>query len=481
MTPLIPLRQVGILLFWIATALSCPAQNRANVWYFGDNIGLDFNQRPPRLLTDGRIRWDSTGGSESASSICDTTGRLLFYTDGVTVWNRNHQPMPNGTDLWGASTTTQTLIVPVPGSETLFYIFTCSPTGNSAYFPIEKRGFRFTTVDISLQSGLGDVIQKNILIHPSTTEKVAATLHTNNRDVWVVMHEWNTNLFRSYLITEMGMSANPVISQTGLVHTGPINPFHSESNAIGQMKISPDGSLMAVAIFYDQVAEVFRFNNASGQIDLITSLTDFAESSLYGVEFSLNSRYLYIADRSRYIFQFDLHQKDVLASRYKFGNPNRYDFPASLQLAPDGKIYIAKYDSEFLGIIHNPDESKAACNHEAVGVRLGVNGFRYCRQGLPNFISSYFLPPAPVLAMPNVFTPNGDDSNEVFLPMRQQHVASARLEVYNRWGQPLFQTDDLTKGWDGGESPAGTYYWLVRYEGTNGKAYTSKGFVELLR
>jgi len=468
-------------MFGLGTLLTGSAQNRANVWYFGDNIGLDFNYHPPRLLTNGRIQRDSSGDSESAASICDTTGRLLFYTDGVTVWNRNHQPMLNGMGLWGSSTSTQTLIVPVPDSETLFYIFTCSPAGDDDYFPRERRGFRFTLVDISIENGLGGIIQKNIILNQSTTEKVAATLHANGKDIWILSHDWNNSLFRAYLLTESGLVTNAIISQAGSVHSGPTNQFYNEANVVGQMKLSPNGSLLALVMYYDQVAEIFKFDKSRGQLELYTKLSAFAESSLYGVEFSPNNRYLYVSDRSRYIFQFDLHQKNILASRYKFGNPTRYDSPASLQLAPDGKIYIAKYNAEFLGIIHNPDQPREACNHEAVGIRLGENGFRYCRQGLPNFISSYFLPPAPVLVLPNVFTPNGDGINEAFLPSRQQHVASARLEVFNRWGGPLFQTDDLSKGWDGGTSPAGTYYWLVGYEGTNGKMYTSKGFVKVLR
>ncbi len=480
MTPLLPIRQVGILLFWLATPLIGPAQNRANVWYFGDNIGLDFNQRPPRLLTDGRIRRDSTGDSESASSICDTTGRLLFYTDGVTVWNRNHQPMPNGTGLWGGGTSTQTLIVPVPDSENLFYVFTCSPQGDDSYFPTAKKGFRYSVVNLALENGLGDVIQKNVLLYPSTTEKVAATFHANGRDVWVVMHEWKSEAFRAYRVNGGGIDTQAVISSAGAQHVGGLSA-QNDANAIGQLKISPDGSRLALVLYIAKIAEVFHFDASNGQIELTASLTGFAGSRLYGVEFSPKSRYLYLSDSNRDLYQFNLLSQDIAASQYKFGNSTRFDSPSQLQLAPDGKVYVAKNNEQNLGIIHDPDESGSACNYEIEGIRLGINGFRYSGAGLPNFISSYFLPPAPVLAMPNVFTPNGDDSNEVFLPMRQQHVASARLEVYNRWGQPLFQTDDLTKGWDGGESPAGTYYWLVRYEGTNGKAYTSKGFVELLR
>ncbi|MFC7667853.1 hypothetical protein ACFQT0_10980 [Hymenobacter humi] len=53
---------------------------------------------------------------------------LLFYTNGETVWNRKHQPMPNGRKLMGSGSSTQSaLIVPDPGSGNVFYIFTVAP------------------------------------------------------------------------------------------------------------------------------------------------------------------------------------------------------------------------------------------------------------------------------------------------------------------------------------------------------------------
>ncbi len=83
--------------------------------------------------------------------------------------------------------------------------------------------------------------------------------------------------------------------------------------------------------------------------------------------------------------------------------------------------------------------------------------------------------------MPNVFTPNGDAYNPQFLPIRLENVVRASLRLCNRWGEVLFQTDDLQRGWDGQAYPAGVYYWQADYEGSNGKAYSQKGYLHLLR
>ena len=64
------------------------AQGEGNIWYFGFNAGLDFNQDPPVALTNG-----SLFSNEGCAAICDNLGNLLFYTEGTTIWNKNHDIM----------------------------------------------------------------------------------------------------------------------------------------------------------------------------------------------------------------------------------------------------------------------------------------------------------------------------------------------------------------------------------------------------
>jgi urease alpha subunit len=96
------------------------AQKEANIWYFGANAGLDFNSGTPVALLDGAL--DTI---EGCATISDTDGNLLFYTDGITVFNKNHTIMLNGMGLNGDTSTTQSaLIVPKPNDENTYYIFT---------------------------------------------------------------------------------------------------------------------------------------------------------------------------------------------------------------------------------------------------------------------------------------------------------------------------------------------------------------------
>jgi hypothetical protein len=66
------------------------AQNEHQKWFFGRQAGLDFASGSPVAINGSLIQTD-----EGTSSICDGAGNLLFYTDGQTVYNRNHNIMPS--------------------------------------------------------------------------------------------------------------------------------------------------------------------------------------------------------------------------------------------------------------------------------------------------------------------------------------------------------------------------------------------------
>src|SRR5690606_40705031 len=107
--------------------------------------------------------------SDLCSTISDNNGNLMFYTDGVSVWNKNHDIMLNGTNLFGDISSTQSaIIVPKPLSNNIFYIFTVDDKAG-------ENGLRYSEVDITLDNGLGGLTTtKNNLLDSSTTEKITA-------------------------------------------------------------------------------------------------------------------------------------------------------------------------------------------------------------------------------------------------------------------------------------------------------------------
>ena len=88
--------------------------------------------------------------------------------------------------------------------------------------------------------------------------------------------------------------------------------------------------------------------------------------------------------------------------------------------------------------------------------------------------------------VPNVFTPNGDNFNDLFI-VNSTGLESLDVEIYNRWGSKMAEWHTIGGGWDGhnassnGECPAGIYYYLVRAGDIDGGHYNEKGIINLIR
>ena len=154
------------------------AQNNADIWYFGDYAGIDFRSGAPVALTNSAMFQH-----EGCASISDNFGNLLFYTNGMEIWNANHTLMPNGTGLMGDVSAAQSgVIVPKPGDLNIYYVFTVDAE-------ISTNGLRYSEVDMALDGGLGDVTgTKNVFLAQPSEEKVTAVLHANGYDIWVMTH-----------------------------------------------------------------------------------------------------------------------------------------------------------------------------------------------------------------------------------------------------------------------------------------------------
>lgn len=350
------------------------AQNQNKIWYFGDHAGLNFNGGSPVPLTTGALNTQ-----EGCSSIADNAGVLLFYTDGQKVYNKNHIVMPNGSGLLGNQSTTQSaLIIPQPGSSTLYYIFAIDDLGTDMTYSI---------VDMSLAGGFGDVTStKNVPFHSSVSEKQCAVQRCDG-NIWLLSHQSTSNTFYADLITPAGISPS-VLSSVGTSHFG--GGGGGTFNSVGQMKFSQQGDRIALGIRDAAVFEVFNFNIATGQINNPISINPGSYPVAYGVEFSPDGSKLYGGCiTNSVVYQFNLlagSAAAISASATIIGStPN---FTNSLQLGTDGKIYVAKSYSQtsgygFLDVINNPNALGSACNYVANGQSLGS---KLSLLGLPGLV-----------------------------------------------------------------------------------------------
>ncbi|MEI7723791.1 MAG: gliding motility-associated C-terminal domain-containing protein [Bacteroidota bacterium] len=410
--PVVPSGQfILAFLFLLVTAITpaqttwyksnCPrSQKQASVWYFGEKAGIDFRSGNAVPLLDENVMT----AFKATASICDSLGNLLFFTDGKKVWDKTFTLMPNATALAGDLIATQPcIIVPWPGDSSLYYIFTLDVLKFQDSVNYTTRGLTHTLIDLKLRNGLGDAVSTilNTPLLSPVCQKLTAVKHKNENFFWVIAHEWNSDKFYAYLITNAGM-APPVISAVGSVHGG---NSKDDKNAVGYLKASPDGKKLALAISQKKVIEVFDFNNETGAITNPQSYTATKPGvNPYGIEFSPDSRFLYATlfeiggvehpSRPSFIYQFDLNSG--------LSNPVVVDSVygvrvAAMQLATDGRIYLSRTNvilskRDSLEVIYNPNRKGAACNFNLLnndpGSSLPLLG-RKSIYSLPNLVQSY--------------------------------------------------------------------------------------------
>jgi gliding motility-associated-like protein len=91
-----------------------------------------------------------------------------------------------------------------------------------------------------------------------------------------------------------------------------------------------------------------------------------------------------------------------------------------------------------------------------------------------------------ILTFPNAFSPNDDTINDTFKPKQYQNIEEFHAYIFNRWGQKLYEWDDVAaEGWDGTYNgkpvKQGTYFILVKARGTDGQNFNIRKDVNLLR
>ncbi|KGO94910.1 T9SS C-terminal target domain-containing protein [Flavobacterium subsaxonicum] len=379
------------------------AQKQGAIWYFGGFAGLDFNSGAPAVLTDNAL---STG--EGCSTISDANGNLLFYTNGVKIYNKNHQVMANGGDLQGSISSSQAaIIVKKPLAADIYYIFTTQSF--DGYMPL---GLNFYEVDMSLNNGLGQMVAKNWVpagqpnpapIYTPVAEKITAVKHADGEKVWVITHGAdNSQDFVAYLISSTGVSTTPVISSVGTVYDNYFIPVGllEENNLTGCLKASPDGTKLASAIGYNSSMfvttplltkglELLDFDAATG---VVSNAQMISTLKSYGVEFSPNSQVLYASSTTslnpNQIYQYDVTLATTAAIQASQTLITTQAGIGTLQLGIDGKLYGAKLmGGSALHVINKPNVLGGACDFQGSAVPLGSAS---CYNGLPNFLTSLF-------------------------------------------------------------------------------------------
>lgn len=349
------------------------AGSRINdTWVFGQNEWNFNNSGTPDFVNTQVPQYTKY----ATASVSDSnSGNLLFYSDGITVFDSNNNVMSNGTQLLGDPSTNatldefyinasicqgtgvgqNTLILPKPGSASNYYLFTNINTQFndciSGFFSGQDFvfGLRYAEIDMSANGGLGAVISKNNLITNDPSTGITATFNAAENGYWLLSASGGD--LDAYGIDATGISSSPVSTTTATPIWGDIN-------------VSPDSARLLNGY------NLYDFNNATGIIsnpnNILSSAGTFELSyqnqsnSKRISEFSANSSIIYLAineptlciDCNLFartgIAMYNILTEELVG--VEFGD---YLFPfesnrtANLQRAANGKIYLTFFNQEY--------------------------------------------------------------------------------------------------------------------------------------
>ena len=354
------------------------------VWVSGDNnnpndttkggLIIDFNYTPPHKYYNYR----ELNMFVCNSSICDTAGNLMFYTNGCDIAGADDKILENGEtinpgyvhqlkcdqEMDGYTAGYQsTIILPVPDSNKLYYLFHKKIIYTSNPFGVKTDKLYYSIVDMNLNNGQGKVIAKNIELMNDYLAygEMTAVKHANGKDWWLVTPKDDSNTFYCFLFTKDGIVDT-------LVQTIGTAPPVNASGGI-QMVFSPDGTKM-FRTNPQRAVKVYDFDRSNGYFTSYDSIEvdykNYPDPVTTWCAVSPNGRYLYVTT-SLYVFQFDLWSSNISASQQVVAEWDGFKDPVgttfgACQLGPDCKIYIVTIDSRYYHVINNPDEAGIACN-----------------------------------------------------------------------------------------------------------------------
>lgn len=391
--------------FFSVFICSCSfAQKENNVWMLGNqqpnnNCGLDFNSGSPDTFSVTR----NLDFFLLNASICDTSGALLFYTNGQYIANRNHDTLSNSRDFnpgwltnvyapYGMGLPQGAFIIPRPNHYGQYYVFhesgeLCDVSGRTVSQPTH---LSCSMVDMSLDGGLGGIDPnfKNKFVINDTLiyGRMTGTRHANGRDWWVVVHRSDSDMYYKLLVTPDSIYG-PYPQNIGCQD-------HWEQFT-QQCAFSPDGSKYIIQLTVDSAAthniiDLLDFDRCTGEFSNHRDIV-IPDSILLspGTSFSPNSRYLYVSNQIE-IYQYDTWDPfmnanvQLVAQWDSFVSPLKTKFYFHF-LAPDGRIYISTSEgSNVFHYIENPDLLGLACNVIQNSFFLPtVNNF--CMPNAPNF------------------------------------------------------------------------------------------------
>ncbi|MBK9639501.1 MAG: T9SS type A sorting domain-containing protein [Bacteroidetes bacterium] len=428
------MKRTLLLFFFLSGFGKMEAQYNNNFWVFGDSCGIEFNNgslnnfRSSMKILRGSASISNAIGLSAYSSRSD-----FFITLNSKVWNKYHQQMQNGDYIYGSGWYHERLFLPVPGSDSLLYLFSCCVTSSCPF------GLYYTLIDLTANNDSGAIVQKNVPLNSAPAfDGLMAVQHGNGRDWWLLYQRWSGSNFTTgynnffvYLIDSSGIN---------LYSEQFVGQNHSTNG--GHLIFSPEGAHFA-NVSLKGLIQLYNFDRCTGLISLweTVQVENLPPINYYymSTAFSSDVSKLYVSEYSTTsnpsrLLQYDLTAPVISASKttiYQFLDPSIG--VGDLKLAPDSKIYLGCHDeiaflypdtfytyiNQNLSVINQPDSLGLACDFQPFSFYLGGARTYY---GLPNNpdyeLGAWVGSPCDTLTVGQA---ENDEKNDVFFQAWYNH------------------------------------------------------------
>jgi hypothetical protein len=368
-------------------------------WYFGDYCSLDFRSGTP-VKTNTALNKLTVHGESSYTgqltyiaatvSVCDSLGNLLFYSNGVSVWNSAHKKITSS-PMFGASdinASTGLCYVPYPGHPEKYFIVGAYPN-----FDGQPSGVRFVMVDVLTDSVTSYKEFSNSILPKRFSEHLTVIPHCNGKDFWIIVKGSgfeSDNNFYSFVVTENGID----VAQVPVISFGFVHPAYGgagdelKSNRAGDKLLlcSPHGYINI------ESAALYDFNSLTGKVSnerLVPNANGYSNIQTGGA-FSSNGEYFYLMRSSNFSTNgppYWLFQYRVSDLKFNVLSTTGFYFGSAFQLGPDDNIYITN-GWDYLGRVSKADSwGGAVYNGEYINFSE-PNFLRHNRNSLPSFIDA---------------------------------------------------------------------------------------------
>ncbi|MDC1188219.1 gliding motility-associated C-terminal domain-containing protein [Flavobacteriales bacterium] len=415
------------LLGLLLTLFTITSFSQNQVWFFGSTLngppwefssfGLDFTSfvngtapGPIQRNNESAIKY-----YESVSVVSDENGKVLYYTDGIDVFDSSHaniavsNPADAG-DLTGtqhgstASSVQGAFSILKPGSLTEYYLFTSSSIESS-------NGLRVNRIDMSkpgngsVGSPLGELVSKDSLISTTASEMMTAFGVCGSDSVWVISHQPSSYNFVKVLITSNGIQSVD-IQNVPTPNTGN-SGYLGAAIGRGSMDINKDGTQLVFTGQSPIGTHLLDFNKSTGVLTAnpgheIKGPDGFSYYG-YGSEFSPDGSKIYFSSNllTSGIWQYEISSGD--ANVVSGSNTIKH---GEIITGVDDKLYVGKPNQSGLftiGVIDVPNAKAGGggVSYDPDKIDFGaVSGGEAVSYAMPQ---GYFCPLNPECEIDSVF------------------------------------------------------------------------------